>query len=173
MRRPIATTLHNVRIIYFNPLRRRKVMSGGIGQTYQAAEKLSLCANPAVILRVALTHERLAGCSKRLFSKAAASEEVPTALRVSRSPLQWVLANGKVPPVFPISEKLLLNVEPLSDARTMLADFFSILLDHRENTSQAAHLLPPGLAGPAAQAIQGPGNGMASTAACRFPYRTH
>jgi hypothetical protein len=30
--------------------------------------------------------------------------------------------------VFPISEKLLLNGEPLSDARTPLAAFFSILL---------------------------------------------
>ena len=75
-------------------------MSGGIGQTYQAAGKLSLCSNPAVILRVALTHERLAGCSKRLFSKAAASEEARRTLRY---------------------------VEPLSEARTMLADFFSIL----------------------------------------------
>jgi len=56
------------------------------------------------------------------------TEEVHTALRVGRSPLQWVLANGKSPPVFPISEKLLLNVEGLDDARTPLADFFSILL---------------------------------------------
>jgi hypothetical protein len=31
--------------------------------------------------------------------------------------------------VLPISEKLLLDVEPLSDARTPLADFFSILLN--------------------------------------------
>ena len=30
--------------------------------------------------------------------------------------------------MFPISEKLLHSVEPLSDARTMLADLFSILL---------------------------------------------
>ena len=42
------------------------------------------------------------GCSKRPFSKAAASEEARRTLRY---------------------------VEPLSDARTMLADFFSILLD--------------------------------------------
>ena len=46
--------------------------------------------------------ERPAGCSKRPFSKAAASEE---ARRTPR------------------------YVEPLSDARTPLADFFSILLD--------------------------------------------
>ena len=31
-------------------------------------------------------------------------EEVHTALRVGRSPLQWVLANGKAPPVVPTSE---------------------------------------------------------------------
>jgi len=41
------------------------------------------------------------------------------------------LANGKAPPVLPTSEKLLLNVEPLSDARTTLAAFFSILLEGR------------------------------------------
>ena len=55
--------------------------------------------------------------------------EVRTALRVGRSHFQWVLANGKAPPVFPASEKPLLNVEPLSEARTPLADFFSILLE--------------------------------------------
>jgi hypothetical protein len=56
------------------------------------------------------------------------AEEVRTALRVGRSPLQWVLANGKAPTVFRTSKKLLLNVELLSEARTKLADFFSILL---------------------------------------------
>ena len=55
-------------------------------------------------------------------------EEVHTALRVGRSPLEWILANGKSPPVLPSSEKPLLNVEPLSEARTKLADFLSILL---------------------------------------------
>jgi hypothetical protein len=34
--------------------------------------------------------------------------------------------------VFPISEEVCLNVEPLSDARTPLADFFSILLQDSE-----------------------------------------
>ena len=56
-------------------------------------------------------------------------EEIHTALRVGRSPLQWVLANAKAPPEFPSSEKLLLDVEPLSAARTKPADFFSILLE--------------------------------------------
>ena len=70
-------------------------------------------------------------------------EEVHTALRVGRSPLVWILANGKAPTAFPTSEKLLLKVEPLSDARTKFgerrvlarrgregekSDFFSILL---------------------------------------------
>jgi hypothetical protein len=45
-----------------------------------------------------------------------------------RSPLEWILANGKAPTVLPASEKLLLNVEGLNDARTTLADFFSVLL---------------------------------------------
>jgi hypothetical protein len=41
------------------------------------------------------------------------------------------LANGKAPAVLPISEELLINVELLSEARTPLADFFSILLGAR------------------------------------------
>mgnify|MGYP007080182808 CR=1 FL=1 len=64
--------------------------------------KLSVRSHPAVFLRVALTHAQLAGCSKRLSSKAAASEEARRRLR---------------------------DIEPLSDARTPQADFFSILLD--------------------------------------------
>ena len=56
------------------------------------------------------------GCSKKLSSKAAASEEARRTLRY---------------------------VEPLSDARTMLADFFSILLDveHHSYTPALACLL--------------------------------
>ncbi len=34
------------------------------------------------------------------------SEEVHTALRVGRSPFELILANGKAPPVNPISERL-------------------------------------------------------------------
>jgi len=34
------------------------------------------------------------------------AEEVQTALRVDRLPLQWILANGKAPPVLPTSENL-------------------------------------------------------------------
>jgi hypothetical protein len=55
-------------------------------------------------------------------------KEVQTALRVSRSPLQWILANGKAPPALPTSEILIRYVETLSEARTKLADFLSILL---------------------------------------------
>ena len=71
---------------------------------------------------------RDAPCPKQGRSERR-GEEVHTALRVGRSPLQWVLANGKAPTAFPTSEKLLLDVEPLSAARTPLADFFSILLE--------------------------------------------
>ena len=60
-----------------------------------------------------------------------------------RSPIQWILANGKTPPVLPTSEGFHYNIEDLNDARTphgkrrVLArrgwvgeksDFFSILL---------------------------------------------
>jgi len=48
-----------------------------------------------------------------------------------RLPLQRLLANGETPLVFPTSEKL--NVEPLSEARTPLAGFFSILLSAELN----------------------------------------
>ena len=67
----------------------------------QAAGKFSLYPNPTVIVRMVLAQERFAGCSKRPSSAAAASEEARRTLRY---------------------------VEPLNDARTKLADFFSILL---------------------------------------------
>jgi hypothetical protein len=52
------------------------------------------------------------------------------------------LPNGKTPPVFPISEKLLLNVKPLNDARTPRADFFSILLENEQAVRHMADGLP-------------------------------
>jgi hypothetical protein len=64
-------------------------------------------------------------------------EEVRTALRVGRSPLQCILANGKASTVLPTFETLLLNLELLSDARTQLADFFSILLEQRREWARA------------------------------------
>jgi hypothetical protein len=51
-------------------------------------------------------------------------EEVQTALRVGRLPLEWILANGKTPSAISISLNLLRYVEDLNDARTPLADFF-------------------------------------------------
>src|SRR5881397_3715089 len=76
---------------------------------YQAAGKLSLCPNPTVIVRMVLAQERFAGCSERPSSAAAASEEARRTLRY---------------------------VEPLSDARTKLADFFSILLEQIDHNAQ-------------------------------------
>jgi hypothetical protein len=73
-------------------------------------------------------------------------EEVHTALRVGRSPQEWILANGKAPTAIPASENLCWYVEGLNDARTLLGercvlahpcwagekrDFFSILLGAR------------------------------------------
>jgi hypothetical protein len=57
------------------------------------------------------------------------SEEVQTALRVGRSPVQWILANGKTHPALPTSENLNRYVESLCEARTKLAYFFSTLLE--------------------------------------------
>ncbi len=49
--------------------------------------------------------------------------------------------------MLPTSEKLLLNVEGLNDARTTLADFFRILLDDEEGEAEfaksAGHLALP------------------------------
>jgi hypothetical protein len=47
---------------------------------------------------------------------------------MGHSPLGWILANGIPPYVLLTSEYLDWYVEPLRDARTQLADFFSILL---------------------------------------------
>ena len=69
-----------------------------------------LALKPLMILRIVMVQEQLAGCSKRLSSEAAASEEARRALRY---------------------------VESLSDARTKLADFFSILLGRNEFHSRA------------------------------------
>ena len=69
---------------------------------YNSVQENSIFARQAVvIIRMVLGPEESAGCSKRLSSKAAASEEARRTLRY---------------------------VEPLSDARTTLASFFSILL---------------------------------------------
>ena len=58
-----------------------------------------------------------------------------------RSPLQRLLANGETPLVFPTSKKL--NVEPLSEARTPLAGFFSILLGAELNALRQWQIVAP------------------------------
>ena len=72
---------------------------------YQAMGKLDRCQPYADLFCTLRTFRTTSGCSKRLSSKAAASEEARRTLRY---------------------------VELLSDARTPLADFFSILLTLRE-----------------------------------------
>jgi len=77
------------------------------------------------------------GCFKRPSSKAAGEskpEEVPARTSWGRSPIQWILANGKTPPALPPSEYLNRYVEDLNEARTPLADFFSILLEADEDS---------------------------------------
>ena len=45
-----------------------------------------------------------------------------------RSPVQWILVNGKTPLAFSTSENLNRYVEDFDESRTTLMDFFSILL---------------------------------------------
>ena len=45
-----------------------------------------------------------------------------------RSPVQWILVNGKTPLAFSTSENLNRYVEDFDESRTTLTDFFSILL---------------------------------------------
>jgi hypothetical protein len=47
-----------------------------------------------------------------------------------RSPVQWILANGKTPPALPTSENLNRYIEDFDELRTKLADVFSIPLEH-------------------------------------------
>ena len=67
-----------------------------------------------------MVQEQFAGCSKRLSSKAAASEEA----RRYHPHFVWLFARG-----MDLGERKIPSSasESLSDARTMLADFFSIL----------------------------------------------
>ena len=45
----------------------------------------------------------------------------------SRSPVRWILANGKTPPVWPTSEHRIRYVEDFDEPRRKLAELFSIL----------------------------------------------
>ena len=97
-------------------------MSGSTGKHFRRViKKARLRTHPTLARRDAPSPKQ--GRSDRR------GEEVHTALRVDRSPLHWLLANGKAPTAFQTSEKLLLNVEPLSEARTKRTDFFSTLLE--------------------------------------------
>ncbi len=71
---------------------------------YQVAEKLVFPLRPSQASKIESIPMCHPGCSKWLSSKAAANEEARRTLRY---------------------------VEPVSDARTVLADFFSILLGDR------------------------------------------
>jgi hypothetical protein len=87
----------------------------GVGK--QAAEKLCAHAEIPLACTSGATGAHYAGYSKRPFSKAAASEEARRTLRY---------------------------VEPLSAARTPLADFFSILLEPiRKVRDNAIHVERP------------------------------
>jgi hypothetical protein len=61
-------------------------------------------------------------------AKRRRGEEVQTALRMGRSPYNGSWRTGKPLQCFPTSKELLLHLELLSDARTLLRDLFSILL---------------------------------------------
>jgi hypothetical protein len=74
--------------------------------------------------------EYLVGCSKRLSSKAAASE----AARRYGPHFVWPFTprmglGERISPTSVSDLRVLFSVEPLSEARTKLADFFSILLE--------------------------------------------
>jgi hypothetical protein len=53
---------------------------------------------------------------------------------MGRSPLEWILANGKAPTVLDL-RKFVLRVEPLSAARTPLGNFLNSLLDRTPSSS--------------------------------------
>jgi len=78
---------------------------------------------------VALTHEQLAGCSNRPSSKAVASEEARRYGPHFVGPFALVICLGEQKSPFNASDLRTTLVEPLSDARTPLADFLSILLE--------------------------------------------
>jgi len=79
------------------------------------------------------TGEPHAGCSKRLSSKAAASEEARRYVPHFVWPFTPRMGLGeRISPTSVSDLRVLFNVEPLSEARTKLADFFSILLSVRD-----------------------------------------
>jgi hypothetical protein len=73
------------------------------------------------------------GCSKRLSSKAAASEEARRYGPHFVGPFALTIGLGERKSPSSASDFRGTLVEPLSDARTPLADFFSILLKELTN----------------------------------------
>jgi hypothetical protein len=73
------------------------------------------------------------GCSKRLSSKAAASEEARRYGPHFVGPFALAIGLGERKSPSSASDFLGTLVEPLSDVRTPLADFFSILLKELAN----------------------------------------
>jgi hypothetical protein len=71
----------------------------------------------------------VAGCSKWPSSKAAASEEARRYGPHFVGPFAFTIGLGERKSPSSASDFRGTLIEPLSDARTMLADFFSILLE--------------------------------------------
>jgi hypothetical protein len=65
-------------------------------------------------------------------------EEIQTALRVGRSPIELILANGKAPQVLPTFENRIRYVEGLSDARTQPEVLFNIRYPSRSCTASGS-----------------------------------
>ncbi len=75
------------------------------------------------------------GCSKRLSSKAATSEEARRYVQHFVGPFDPTMDLGERKSPFSASGFRKTLVEPLSDVRTPLADFFSILLNRCHNAA--------------------------------------
>jgi len=97
-------------------------------------------------------------------------EEVHTALRVSRSPIELILVNRETPPV-----RFFLRVEPLSDARTPLAEFFSILSESALSDQCRDRLIPGSLrhAGPLALDLNMADDGLLDGRVCLIDLEPH
>jgi hypothetical protein len=88
-----------------------------------------MCARKTTLTRTSVaTGECHEGCSKRLFSKAAVSEAARRYAPHFVGPFAPRMDLGERISPSSVSGFRKTLVEPLSDARTPLADFFSILL---------------------------------------------
>ena len=113
------------------PVLLHKGSEGVLGLVWQAAGNSVYTQYAVGTFHTGADVNRASGCSKRPSSKAAASEEarryIPHFVWAVR-PCNGSWRTDKHPLVLPTSESLILYVEPLSDARTPLADFLSILI---------------------------------------------